>query len=171
MRLITEAGKKLLGLTKTVGKGIGGNFKKAYSDEHAGTLALNFAPDLIFGAMYGAQTPGDTSDKIIAGLGSGLGGAIGGVGLRGALGVRNPAIGLALDYGGSIGGDILGQAASDQVLRVKGGGSTPWEKVQAEQYEQMKKQAKEELIQELMIQRQNELRRSKVMAAGDRVYY
>ena len=55
MRLITEAGKRLLGLSKTVGKGIGGNFKKAYSDEHVGTLALNFAPDLIFGAMYGAQ--------------------------------------------------------------------------------------------------------------------
>jgi hypothetical protein len=152
MRLITEAGKKLLGLSKTVGKGIGGNFKKAYSDEHLGTLALNFAPDLVFGAMYGAQTPGDTSDKIIAGLGSGLGGAIGGVGLRGALGVRNPAIGLALDYSGSIGGDIVGQAASDQVLKVKGGGTTPWEKVQAEQYEQMKKQAKEELIQELLQQ-------------------
>ena len=148
MRLITEAGKKLLQL----GNGLKGNFAKAYSQESAGTLALNFAPDLIFGAMYGAQTPGDTSDKIIAGLGSGLGGAIGGVGLRGALGVQNPAIGLALDYGGSIAGDILGQAASDQVLKVKGGGTTPWQKVQAEQYEAMKKQAKEELIQELLQQ-------------------
>jgi hypothetical protein len=108
--------------------------------------------------MYGAQTPGDTSDKIIAGLGSGLGGAIGDVGLRGALGVRNPAIGLALDYGGSIGGDIFGQAASDQVLKVKGGGTTPWEKVQAEQYEQMKSQAKEELIQEVLEQQRYQRR-------------
>ena len=150
MRLITEAGKQLLGLGGKVAKRFGNNIGQMGKGE----LALNLAPDLVIGAMYGATTPGDTTDKVIAGLGSGLGGALGGVGLRAGLGVRNPIAGMAIDYGGSIVGDIGGQAVSDQVLRVKNGGMTPWEQLQEEQYLAMKAEAKEEVLRELMAREQ-----------------
>jgi len=150
MRLITEAGKALLGLGKTIGAKAGGNLSSSIGQMGKGELAMSLAPDLMFGAMYGMQTPGDMTDKIVAGVGSGLGGAIGGVGLRGALGVKNPMIGLGIDYVGSIGGDIGGQALSDNVLRVRGGGMTPWERLQEEQYQQIKAEAKQEAIKELI---------------------
>ena len=41
----------------------------------AGNLAANFAPDLVFGAMQGAMTPGDLGDKLIAGTSTAVGGA------------------------------------------------------------------------------------------------
>ena len=150
VRLITEAGKALLGLGKSLGKNASGNLSKSLGQMSKRELAMSLAPDLMFGAIYGASTPGDLTDKVIAGVGSGLGGAVGGVGLRGALGVQNPMLGLGIDYLGSIGGDIGGQALSDNVLRVKGGGMTPLERLQEEQYQQIKAEAKQEAIREII---------------------
>ena len=36
------------------------------------------------------------------------------------------------EIGGGYAGDMAGQAVGDTLLRAKGGGTTPWEKVQAE---------------------------------------
>ena len=145
MKLITTAGKQLLNLTKQFGSKFKGNLAAMPKEE----LAMNLAPDVLFGAMYGAMTPGDMSDKVIAGLGSGLGGAAGGVGLRAGLGVKNPIAGFAVDMGGSVLGDMAGVSVSDQVLRMKHGGMTPVESENMQYQQQLKEQIRQELMQEM----------------------
>ena len=86
-------------------------------------IAMRLGPDAMFGVMEGVMTPGDLGDKIIAGSGSAIGGAMGGLAL-GKLGGNSP-LGAMLDMGGSIGGDMLGRATSEQILKAKdkiGGG-------------------------------------------------
>jgi len=145
MRLITEAGKRLLGLTGKVGKRFSTNIGQMSKPE----LAMNLAPDIMFGAMYGAMTPGDISDKVISGLGSGIGGAVGGVGLRAGLGIKNPARGFLVDMGGSVAGDMVGVSAADQVLRVKNGGMTPMETENMKYQQQLEDQIRQELLMEM----------------------
>ena len=99
--------------------------------------ALMFGPDLAFGAMAGAMTPGDLGDKMIAGTMTGVGGALGGVGLRSLYPGSNSAIMMGLELGGGLGGDMLGQGIADSMLRVKGGGTTPYEKMAAEQQREL----------------------------------
>ncbi len=41
---------------------------------------------------------------------------------------------------GGIGGDILAQGVADKILRVKGGGSTPYEKMAADQQRELEQQ-------------------------------
>lgn len=141
MKLITEAGKRLLGLSKRFGK----NIKAMPAEE----LAMNLAPDVLFGAMYGAMTPGDASDKLIAGLGSGLGGAAGGVGLRAGLGIKGPIKGFAVDMGGSVLGDMAGVSVADQILRVKNGGMTPMETENMKYQQQLEEQIRQKIYQEM----------------------
>jgi hypothetical protein len=145
MKLITEAGKHLLGLTGKLGKRFSNNIGAMSKPE----LAMNLAPDLMFGAMYGAMTPGDASDKIIAGLGSGLGGAAGGVGLRAGLGIKNPALGFMVDMGGSVAGDMVGVSAADQVLRMKNGGMTPMETENMKYQQQLEDQIRQQVMMEM----------------------
>ena len=97
---------------------------------------MRLAPDIMFGGLEAAMTPGDIGDKIIAGTGSAMGGALGGLAL-GKLGGKNQALGTALDMAGSIAGDFGGRAVSDAVLRGKdaitgGQGLTPYEKMSQE---------------------------------------
>ena len=81
------------------------------------------------------MTPGDLGDKVIAGgtqfLGGGLTGIAAGRGAR-ALGMGQRAADMA-DMVGSVGGDFLGMAVGDQILKVKGGGMTPMEQQMLEQ--------------------------------------
>lgn len=151
MRLITEAGKRLLGLTKTMGKGVGKNFMKAGKEMGPGQLAAAIAPDLMFGGIYGAMTPGDINDKLIAGAGSAIGGAAGGVGLRMGLGIKNPMLGLGVDYAGSIGGDMIGANVADRVLRAKHGGLTPMEQEQLKYQQQLEESIRAQVMQEMGI--------------------
>jgi len=97
-----------------------------------GNLMMNFGMDAGFGVLQGATTPGDLGDKIIAGGTTAIGGAVGGIGLTSALGKHknNPLLRMPAEGFGSIGGDMMGQMVGDTVLRAKGGGTTPWEKVQ-----------------------------------------
>ena len=130
-----------LGLGKSLFKGMGPT-----------EIALRLGPDAMYGIMEGAMTPGDMGDKIIAGSGSAIGGAMGGLAL-GKLGGRGP-LGTMLDMGGSIGGDMLGRAASDQVLRGKdkvsgGEGLTPYEKLNKEQMMQLVQSGKMQALAEL----------------------
>ena len=95
-----------------------------------GNLAVNFGPDLLFGGLQGIMTPGDLGDKLIAGTTTAVGGAMGGVGAVGMLGKHknNPALRLMGEMGGGIAGDMVGQSVGDSIMRVKGGGMTPYER-------------------------------------------
>ena len=150
-RLLAPAGKAVL----KGGQALGKRTLNHIGPLNAGNVAGMVAPDLVFGAMYGMQTPGDMTDKIVAGAGSTIGGIAGGVGLRGALGVSNPGLGMAIDWGGSMVGDIAGQSASDSVLRVKdklsgGLGLSPWENAQLEQEQALRQQIEQEIYTDLL---------------------
>jgi hypothetical protein len=111
-------------------------------------IALRLAPDIGFGLLAGATTPGDIGDKIIAGGAQMIGGGGGGIAAAGAarkLGASGNIQTLA-DMFGSIGGDFAGMAAGDTLLRAKGGGTTPWEKVQQQGNEQMRADLERQIL-------------------------
>ena len=56
--------------------------KWLFKGDDAGQIALRVIPDVGFGVLEGALTPGDLGDKIIAGTGTALGGVTGGVALK-----------------------------------------------------------------------------------------
>ena len=112
-------------------------------------LALRLGQDALGGAMVAAYTPGDLGDKIIAGTGSALGGAAGGLAL-GKLGGTG-IVGTGLDFAGSIGGDMLGSMAAEQVMKGKSalqgqGYLTPYEKLGIEQQEQLRQQLTQDIL-------------------------
>ena len=119
----------------------------------AKNLATNFGMDAAFGLYQGAMTPGDLGDKLIAGVGTGVGGAMGGVGLVSALGKhKNNAIArMGAELGGNLVGDMGGQVVSDAVLRAKGGGTTPWEKLQQEGDQQYRSEIERQMLAQLGI--------------------
>ena len=86
-------------------------------------------------------------------LGTGLGGAVGGIGLTSALGKHknNPALRWPAEIAGNFGGDMVGQMASDAVLRAKGGGTTPWEKLQQEGDQQYRTEIERQMLAQLGI--------------------
>lgn len=151
------AGSKLLSAAKggmKLGSALGKRTIRNLGPMDPGMVTGMVAPDLIFGAMYGAATPGDLTDKIVAGAGSTIGGVVGGVGLRGAIGVKNPGLGMAIDFAGSMGGDMAGQAASDQILRAKdklsgGLGLSPFERAQLEQEQMLRQQVEAEVRRDI----------------------
>ena len=91
------AGSALKWLTKGIGPG---------------EMTARLSMDALGGLMAAAYTPGDLGDKLIAGTASTIGGAAGGL----ALGkIGGPGLtGVALDFAGSIGGDM---AASSLVSK------------------------------------------------------
>ena len=106
-----------------------------------GTLARDFGMDAGFGILYGIQTPGDLGDKLIAGSTSTLGGALGGIAgvsgyskLRGKLPSElNQGVRTLVDVGAGAAGDFAASYGADGLMRLKGGGTTPYEKLQIEQ--------------------------------------
>lgn len=114
-------------------------------------LAANFAPDLVFGAMQGAMTPGDLGDKLIAGTTTAVGGALGGVGAVSALGKYGQTGGgrMLAEFGGGMLGDMGGQMVGDVVLRAKGGGMTPWEKLQQEGDQEYRQQLERQILAQM----------------------
>lgn len=113
-----------------------------------GNLAANFAPDLVFGAMQGAMTPGDLGDKLIAGTTTAVGGALGGVGAVSLGGKRAMTGGgrMLAEFGGGMLGDMGGQMVGDSILRVKGGGTTPFEKVQQSADQEYRQQLERQIL-------------------------
>ena len=111
----------------------------------AAEWGMRVAPDAIFGTMAGAMTPGDFGDKLIAGTAATAGGALGGLGLRGAIGgvapkvMNNAVADITSEMVGGIGGDIAAQGVADSILRVKGGGTTPYEKMANDQQRELEK--------------------------------
>jgi hypothetical protein len=144
------AGTKLASspmFTKGVGNAIFGDMTK-------GQIATRLAPDLAFGVIGGAMTPGDLGDKLIAGSSQAIGGGIGGLavgrGLRAAgAGETVQTIG---DFIGSYGGDFAGMAVGDTMMRGKdrllgGTGQTPYEKMSEEQQKQLMQQIRQQTLQ------------------------
>ena len=142
------AGGKLAGLgTKMLG-GL-----KAAIPHTMDDAALMIGPDVLFGGLAGAMTPGDLGDKLIAGASTGIGGAVGGIGVRGALGgiapkmmATKPYMQMGAELVGGMGGDIAAQGVADNILRAKGGGTTPYEKMAADQ----QKQLENEILQQYL---------------------
>jgi hypothetical protein len=138
------------GLTGAAKSGLGGlgsrmagtTFIKnasALMPKTAAEWGMRVAPDAIFGTIAGAMTPGDFGDKLIAGTTATAGGALGGLALRGAVGgvapglMKNTVADITSEMVGGIGGDIAAQGVADGLLRVKGGGTTPYEKMAAQE--------------------------------------
>ncbi len=109
----------------------------------AAEWGMRVAPDAIFGTMAGAMTPGDLGDKLIAGTAATAGGALGGLGLRAGIGgiapkvMNNAVVDITSEMVGGIGGDMMAQGVADGILRVKGGGTTPYEKMANEQQREL----------------------------------
>ncbi len=109
----------------------------------AAEWGMRVAPDAIFGTMAGAMTPGDLGDKLIAGTAATAGGALGGLGLRAGIGgiapkvMNNAVADITSEMVGGIGGDMMAQGVADGILRVKGGGTTPYEKMAIDQQREL----------------------------------
>ena len=120
------AGNALKFLTKDIGRG---------------EMAARLSMDALGGLMAAAYTPGDLGDKLIAGTASTLGGATGGL-VLGKLGSGNPMLGTALDFAGSIGGDMAASVLGEQVMKGKSalqgeGFRSPYQKLNEEQQRQL----------------------------------
>ena len=111
-------------------------------------VAMRLAPDVAFGVLGGAMTPGDLGDKVIAGTAQAAGGALGGIGAGGL--ARKVGLGEGLQIGadmiGSYAGDMAGFKAGDALMRVKGGGVTPYERQAMEADAQYRAQLEQELL-------------------------
>lgn len=117
-----------------------------------GEMALRVVPDIGFGVMAAAQTPGDFGDKLIAGGTQTLGGITGGL-LGGKLGGNNQILSNMLDMGGSVAGDFAGMAVGDNAQRLKdkmmgGEGLTPWERMGAEQQAQYAQELEQQILRQ-----------------------
>ena len=113
-----------------------------------GDLAMRLAPDIMFGGLEAAMTPGDFVDKGFAGVGSALGGSLGGLAL-GKLGGRNQALATVLDMAGSIGGDMAGREGAAIAQRGKdlvmgGKGQTAYERLSTQDREALEKMIRED---------------------------
>ena len=108
-------------------------------------IAMAVAPDLLFGGITAATTEGDLIDKAIAGTGSALGGAVGGVGARGLLGPKSGLGILGTELVGGMVGDQIGYGAAEGLIRAKHGGQTPLEQKIAEGDEAYRQQLLAEL--------------------------
>jgi len=136
------AGGKLAGLGSKIMGGLKGAIPRTMDD-----AALMIGPDVLFGGLAGAMTPGDLGDKLIAGTSTAVGGAVGGIGMRGALGgvapkmmATKPYMQMGAELVGGLGGDMAAQGVADSILRVKGGGTTPYEKMAADQQKELEQQ-------------------------------
>ena len=113
-----------------------------------GDIAARLAPDIMFGGLEAAMTPGDLADKLIAGGSTALGGSLGGLSL-GRLGGQNQALGYVLDMAGSIGGDMGGRMVGEQIQRGKdkvagGKGQTPYERLSEEDRQKLEEMIRED---------------------------
>ena len=132
----------------------GGTFLMNNAGKNSSEIAMRILPDLAFGGLAAAQTPGDFGDKLIAGTTQALGGVVGGIGTAGALkkiGVKNEALLNLADLGGSYGGDFAGMMIGDTLQRGKdrvmgGQGQTAWERMGAQQQAQYAQQLEQQIL-------------------------
>ena len=131
----------------------GDALKWLFKNQGPGEIAMRVAPDLLFGGLEAAMTPGDLADKIIAGTSSATGGVTGGL-LLGKLAGKNQMLGTALDMAGSIGGDMIGRTGGDLAMKGRdllmgGKGQNPYERLNEEQQQAMMAGMKSQVLAEL----------------------
>jgi len=134
--------------------GKSGKFLLNNAGRNPGEIAMRIVPDIGFGVLAAAQTPGDLGDKLIAGGTQAFGGVLGGIGTAGALkkiGLKNEALLNLADLGGSYGGDFAGMMVGDALQRGKdrlmgGQGQTAWERMGAQQQAQYAQQLEQQLL-------------------------
>lgn len=129
----------------------GNALKSLVKDIPKEELLLRLGQDALGGAMAAAYTPGDLGDKLIAGTASTLGGAAGGLALGkfGGPGI----VGVGLDMGGSIAGDILASRLGEEVMKGKSyaqgeGYKTPWDKMGDEQQQILANQIRNDVLRQ-----------------------
>ena len=130
--------------TSGIGKAVFGNMDK-------GQIAMRLAPDLMFGGVAMATTPGDIGDRLIAGSTQAIGGGLGGLALGRAAGRFGNTAATMADMAGSIGGDVIGMQSGDAIMRGKdsllgGKGETPFERMGAEQQAQLEAQIRAQTL-------------------------
>ena len=131
-------------------KYLGGNFAKAFPKQtRVGDVAQSIGWDALFGTMNAMATPGDLGDKVIVGLTDTALGAGLSAGTRGALGLKG-GVGNAVEIGGGILGANLAYPLSNQLLRIKGGGQSPMDKLQDEQYKALRAQIEQDVLKQMM---------------------
>ena len=143
------------GIKRLAGDALGntGRFLLNNAGSNKTEVIGRLAPDIGFGILSGAMTPGDLGDKLIAGGTQALGGAVGGIGAAGLakkVGAGGTTQFLA-DIGGSYGGDFVGMAVGDGIMRGKdklmgGEGLTPYERANKDYQEQMRIQMEQEIL-------------------------
>ena len=140
-------------LLSTGGRFAGQAFNALKGPMTGGQLTTRLLPDVGFGIMSGAMTPGDIGDKIIAGTGQAVGGGLGGLALGRAGSALNLPEGVSwgMDFVGSYGGDYAGMWGADQVMRGKdlitgGKGQTPWERMGDAQREQTRQELEQQIL-------------------------
>jgi len=129
----------------------GGLGKAIFGEMNKGQIAARLAPDVMFGGLAAATTPGDIGDKLIAGSASAIGGGLGGLALGRAAGRFGEGAGLVADMAGSIGGDYAGMMAGDALQRGKdlafgGAGQTAYERMSAEQQKEFAEQIRQQTL-------------------------
>ena len=126
------------------GKALSSLFKVPGTDNYMkkGDLLFRLMPEGIFAVTEGVMTPGDITDKLIAGASTGIGGSMGGLAL-GRLGGKNVLLGQALDMAGSIGGEVGGQLQRGKDRLAGGKGQTPYERLSEDDRQKL-----EQLIRE-----------------------
>ena len=152
---VTAGAKRMAG--NGLLKAVGSNFAKAFPKAINGVplpgrgIVGSVLPDVGFGVMSGMMQPGDLGDKLIAGttdavLGMGLTG-----GTRGLLGLRpGTALSNTIEMGGGMASGMASYPVSEAILRIKGGGQSPYDKLQTEQYAAMQQQVKDDLYAQMM---------------------
>tara|TARA_R100000951_G_scaffold116741_1_gene130325 strand:- start:5561 stop:6022 length:462 start_codon:yes stop_codon:yes gene_type:complete len=117
----------MLKLLKSGGRFAGDIFTRGFEREagvkvNLGDVVGRLGMDAVFGGMTAMNTPGTALDKTIAGTATTLGGGLGGAVLAGVMpkGIRhNPHARSIIELAGGIGGDMLGMATGDAILRMK----------------------------------------------------
>ena len=129
----------------------GGLGKAIFGEMGKGQIAARLAPDLMFGGLAAATTPGDIGDKLIAGSASAVGGGLGGIALGRAAQRYGDTASMMADMAGSIGGDYAGMMVGDTLQRGKdrvmgGAGQTAYERMGAEQQRALEEQIRQQTL-------------------------
>ena len=143
--------------TRMAGQGLanaafkGGLGKAIFGEMGKGQIAARLAPDLMFGGLAAATTPGDIGDKLIAGSASAVGGGLGGIALGRAAQKYGDTASMVADMAGSIGGDYAGMMVGDTLQRGKdrvmgGTGQTAYERMSAQQQAEFAEQIRRQII-------------------------
>jgi hypothetical protein len=138
------------------GSAVKGLFSNPATGKYMGNMALGerLLPEVLFGGMEMAMTPGDIGDKLIAGGSTVVGGGLGGLAL-GRLGGTNVNLARVLDMAGSIGGDMGGRVVSEKLqqgkdLAMGGKGQTPYEKLSAKDREALENMIRQDQTGKLL---------------------